>query len=191
MAKESLDYVALLDMLQAESDRGCLLAGCALIETLLGDLLAAHFKRRSGVSRGKINDLLGVMKPLGSFAARLRACEALGILEADIATAIDTIREIRNRFAHGAQPVQFTPQHVAAIEQKLDAKVVAEIARTLEPLRRYELEIPQEQRAPQMYSASLAKSKISAYLAMLCLHIQRRAESELNPTPPDQQPPRQ
>jgi pimeloyl-ACP methyl ester carboxylesterase len=87
----SLDQLA--SSLGAESDRACGVLGAALLDAKL-ELL---FRRRLGPNGER---LLGKSAPLGSFSSRIRLAYALGWISDDAHADLDTVRDIRNDFAH-------------------------------------------------------------------------------------------
>jgi hypothetical protein len=93
--------------LNAETDRACGVLGAALLDARL----EAVFRRRLRCFQ---DELLGRMSPLGSFSARIRAARALGWISDDANVDLDTIRGVRNNFAHSADPsLSFTDQSIA------------------------------------------------------------------------------
>lgn len=83
--------------LGSETDRGCGLLGGALLD----DRLAALLVRRLLASNERREQLLGQEGPLGTFSARIKLARALAWVSENVANDLDTIRGIRNEFAHG------------------------------------------------------------------------------------------
>ena len=84
---------AYFNSLVGESDRGIALGLAASFEEELGAILRAHMlddRATTGLLAG----------PLGSFAARISACHALGLITTAEQKALTVIRDIRNYFAH-------------------------------------------------------------------------------------------
>ncbi len=93
-----------LDSLASESDRGVALAVAAAFEEELGTILRAH------MIEGKESDAL-LSGVLASFASRIGACHALGLIDTSQRSALTSIREIRNLFAHRWISIDFgTPE---------------------------------------------------------------------------------
>jgi hypothetical protein len=91
----------------AETDRACGVLGAALLDARL----KAVFERHLSVFR---DELLGKMRPLGSFSARIRAACALSWISEDARVDLDTIRDIRNDFAHSwDHKLDFDSQSIA------------------------------------------------------------------------------
>ena len=90
-----------------ETDRGCGVLGAALLDSKL-ELL---FQRKLRTFHDK---LLGKMGPLGTFSARIRAARALVWIGEDVRADLDTVRDIRNEFAHSwDHALEFTDQAIA------------------------------------------------------------------------------
>lgn len=88
-------FGAFTDELNRESSRGCALLCCSYLDDMLEDILRAFF------AEGQADVLLkGFHAPLGSFATRIRACYALGLLKKVEFEEIGRLKVIRNDFAH-------------------------------------------------------------------------------------------
>lgn len=104
----SFDLDSFSARLHAESDRACAVLGGALLDAKLEEL----FKRRLSCFH---KELLQSMGPLGSFAARTRLARALNWINDDAQFDLDTVRRIRNDFAHSFDhTLSFDDQSVAA-----------------------------------------------------------------------------
>ncbi|NTX07051.1 hypothetical protein [Myxococcus sp. CA040A] len=90
-------------LLEAETDRGTALVGAAFLEEKLGSLLGAFIIDDAKLEKA----LLEGTAPLGTFSARTKACEALGLLRHDTCRLIDRVRNIRNKFAHVSKDLTF------------------------------------------------------------------------------------
>ena len=90
------DFALLLDDLNKESERGAVLISSAYIEGQLKKIIASFLLR--GAASKKLLDGFGA--PLGTFAARATAAEALGLMSEDEYSDLAVIRKIRNEFAH-------------------------------------------------------------------------------------------
>lgn len=104
-----------------ESDRGCVLVAASNLEHLLGELLRAKFKAESEVTEKDLSFLLDrqPLPPLGSFAIRTILASALGLIRPDIRKALDELRSVRNKMAHGPQSGELTDANVAQLSQML------------------------------------------------------------------------
>lgn len=88
-----------------ESNRASVILGVARLDELLRQLL----KRVLSPASGPKNDsLLRPDGPLGTFGARIMACERLGLIDMGIASSLRLIKAIRNDFAHVSEPQNLT-----------------------------------------------------------------------------------
>lgn len=79
--------------------------GQALLENELDHLLRAHFARRDDEMWATLTDEIG---PLATFNSKIIASRAFGICNDVIGDCLDTIRKIRNAFAHSKKPLDFS-----------------------------------------------------------------------------------
>lgn len=89
-------FVDFLPEMNRESDRGRALIACSYLDDLLRRILLAHFVNQD------VGPMLveGFNAPLGSFSTRIVANHALGLISDAEARELNTLRRIRNRFAH-------------------------------------------------------------------------------------------
>lgn len=90
----TFDHDEFLKKLHDESDIACAVLGAAVLDARLEDV----FKRR--LTNEFHNELLGNSRPLGSFSARISLAHALAWINDDMYSDLNTIRGIRNDFAH-------------------------------------------------------------------------------------------
>jgi DNA-binding MltR family transcriptional regulator len=95
------------------SPRASVLVASSLVDVLLRDTLEVVLRFRNGDEKKEL--LTGLNAPLGTFSARSRLLFALGVIDAETYDYIDTIRTIRNEFAHGHAPFSFDTHEVAAL----------------------------------------------------------------------------
>jgi mannitol operon repressor len=91
--KEFTDF---LPTINKESERGVVLIFCSFIDELMRRVLLAFLvddKRHATLVEG-------FNAPLGTFAARIRAASALGLLAPDEVAECDLLRKVRNVFSH-------------------------------------------------------------------------------------------
>jgi hypothetical protein len=103
----------LYDTFAQESDRGVAVVGAAYLDENLAVLLGSfliHDEQRVGELLGA-----GQFAPLGTFSARTKAAYCLGLISKNEYEDLNTIRGIRNDFAHQRKDVSFT---YADVEQK-------------------------------------------------------------------------
>lgn len=103
------DLNRLNSMLADLDERALILSLAAFAEEALRDLIQAYLM--PGESAEKL--LGGFNAPLGTFSARIRMADALGLLTRHQANDFDRLRKIRNEFAHNWLPVSFTDQNIA------------------------------------------------------------------------------
>ena len=114
-----------------ESDRGAVVIGAARLDELLFQLLAA-FLQPSTTDR---DALLATDRPLGSFSARIHACYRLGLIDAEFANALHSVRRIRNEFAHETfQSSLNEPRHRDRINQLVSPFRSSESFTSLRPM---------------------------------------------------------
>jgi Mannitol repressor len=88
--------------LKTQSDRGAAIIATAIIDNLLEDAL-----RQRLILTLELGDRLFSYGPLANFSAKISLAYAVGILTSEMSSDLDTIRRIRNRFAHTAEPLKF------------------------------------------------------------------------------------
>lgn len=92
-----------------ESDRSSALTAGAMLEDRLGEIL------RSFLIAGQQTESLlnGFSAPLGTLSSRIAACYSLGLIDSEEFEEMQTIRKIRNAFAHDWNRVSFEEQSVS------------------------------------------------------------------------------
>ncbi|MCI5138002.1 MAG: hypothetical protein D3922_06220 [Candidatus Electrothrix sp. AR1] len=90
----TFDHDEFLKKLYAESDIACVVLGAAVLDARLDNV----FRRR--LTNKFHDELLENSRPLGSFAARISLARALAWINDDMYSDLNTIRSIRNDFAH-------------------------------------------------------------------------------------------
>ncbi|MEH0166709.1 MltR family transcriptional regulator [Roseateles microcysteis] len=107
--KQYEEFVAFRRALSDESDRGCALFAAAYLDTALEGLF------RASILEGKKTDeeLFEGSAPLATFSARIKLAYYLGIVSAEVRADLETIRKIRNDFAHDATILSFESQSIA------------------------------------------------------------------------------
>jgi hypothetical protein len=89
-------FAAMLDELNAETERGVALVVTSYLDTLLGDALAAFLVDNESAAVL----LSGFNAPLGTLSTKIAACHALGIITDAEMRECNIARRIRNEFAH-------------------------------------------------------------------------------------------
>jgi DNA-binding MltR family transcriptional regulator len=107
--------IRITEELKDESDRGVVLVSAAFLDELLEELLRAHF-----ISDSKITDeLLSNSGPLGSFSARSKLAYCLDLIHETQFRDLETVRKIRNEFAHSHRPATFDSDRIRDLCQNL------------------------------------------------------------------------
>lgn len=103
------EFVEFREALTKESDRGCALFAAAFLDHALKELVTKCL-----VQDEKIKDeLLGQNGPLASFSSRINLAYYLGKLSRVCRRDLNTIRQIRNEFAHKSTLITFDTPSVA------------------------------------------------------------------------------
>lgn len=94
------------------NDRSDALTAAAILEHALE--LAIELHLRKGITKGEKKALFdgGKGGPLGDFHSKIRLAKALGIITAEQEEDLDTIRIIRNGFAHSITPIKFSDAQI-------------------------------------------------------------------------------
>jgi DNA-binding MltR family transcriptional regulator len=102
---ESIDLVE-------ESDRGCVLVAAALLETRLENIFRYVFKLNS-IPKKIQDSLFDSNGPLSTFSSKAKLAFSLKLINKTIFEDIETVRRIRNEFAHSATAVDFIGHEVS------------------------------------------------------------------------------
>jgi len=94
-----------LQMLQ-ERGRGAVLVGAARVDAALERLLQAVLLP----APGSTDPFFQPDRPLGSFGARITLAARLGLIEPPVEQALQTLRRVRNGFAHSTTTATLTHQ---------------------------------------------------------------------------------
>jgi mannitol operon repressor len=104
-------YQKFLAVLKQENDRGAVLSSAAFIEELLEKILVAFL-----ANEPTTKELLkGFSAPIGSFSARLKLCYSLGLLYKELYLIINTIRKIRNLYAHNWEVETLSSEKISSL----------------------------------------------------------------------------
>ncbi len=102
-----------LQMLQ-ERGRGAVLVGAARVDAALERLLQAVLLP----APGSTDPFFQPDRPLGSFGARITLAARLGLIEPTVEQALQTLRRVRNAFAHSTTTATLTdPGHADRLKQ--------------------------------------------------------------------------
>ncbi len=97
-------------MISADAPIVTAILGAALLEHELEQLLRPRFKRNDGPTWGK---LTGDNGPLGTFSQKISIAYALGIADESLKDGLETVKNIRNQFAHAKKLIQFNHELIA------------------------------------------------------------------------------
>ena len=89
-------FAPFLDDLNKESERGAVLISVSYLERQLKEIISAFLCEGDASERL----LEGFNAPLGTLAARAAAAAAMGLISMQEYRELETIRKIRNQFAH-------------------------------------------------------------------------------------------
>jgi hypothetical protein len=102
-----------LQMLE-ERGRGAVLVGVARVDAALERLLQAALLPAAGSS----DTFFQSDRPLGSFGARITLAARLGLIDQPVERVLQTLRRVRNGFAHSTTTATLTdPSHAERLQQ--------------------------------------------------------------------------
>ncbi len=96
-----------------ESDRGCVLVGAAMLEQSLEGLFQHVFKNNE-IPKKVQSSLFDFNGALSNFSSKIKLAYSLGFISKRLYEDLETVRKIRNGFAHSTKRVDFTTSPVAA-----------------------------------------------------------------------------
>jgi len=109
--QEAADFNAFLREMQTESDRGAALVGSALVDHYLCATLRA-FMIAGKQSDGLLDDPYA---PFSSLSARIKGAYALGLITEYERHECETIRAVRNKFAHEKHGLTFADPKIKVL----------------------------------------------------------------------------
>jgi mannitol operon repressor len=95
--------------LQSESDRGLVIIAASILDHLIARLIEVFVVYDPPATKKLLDD---PFSPLGNFAPRTLAAYSLGLISKDERDDLDTIRKIRNEYAHEPKSTSFTDQKI-------------------------------------------------------------------------------
>jgi mannitol operon repressor len=90
------EFTSFLEDFNQETERGAALAAAAMLDSLLSRILSAYLIENSGLK----SLIEGVNAPLATFSAKIGLAAAVGAITDQERAECNTIRKIRNEFAH-------------------------------------------------------------------------------------------
>jgi hypothetical protein len=115
-SQEELD--AVFSELASSSDRGAAILVCVHLQDSLSDLIFLQMKNQTKPVR---EAMFGRDGPLFTFSSSIHLAFALGLIKEEIWKTLDSIRTVRNAYAHALKPLKFTTPEIAAVCSKLRA----------------------------------------------------------------------
>jgi mannitol operon repressor len=107
---------AFLEEFQKESDRGAALLGAAMMDDCLRKIIIDYLIDK----RNLVEDLIdGGYAPLSTFSSRTKITYGLGLISQSEYLNINTIREVRNKFAHNLSGLSFNDPEIVKLCRKL------------------------------------------------------------------------
>lgn len=112
----------IVDALRDFPDLSAAITGVALVETSLERVLTSRLRT---LTKEEQERLFGTRGPLGTFDAKIQIGYAIGALTKPLTEELDTIRQIRNVFAHSRYPLTFEDAALAdaVLAMKMGAAV--------------------------------------------------------------------
>lgn len=86
----------IIEELEGESDRGCVLVGASVLSDFLEGLLRAALTTDSHAVKQAVAPLFGAMGPLATFSAKTKLAYALELIPRYCFNDLEKIRRIRN-----------------------------------------------------------------------------------------------
>ncbi len=89
---------------ETESDRGAIIITAAMIEDTLTQAIRS---KMAHLNSKELSDLFDYSGPMGTFSAKIKSAQAIGIIDRATRSHIEVIKEMRNACAHSQQPLTF------------------------------------------------------------------------------------
>jgi DNA-binding MltR family transcriptional regulator len=110
-----------ISSLKDESDRGLVLISAEFIGEMLREVLQTCLLQNTAVTPKLIASLFEVHAPLEPFSARVKFAFLLSLVDKETFEDLETIREIRNHFAHDYGRADLGDEKVASLTRTLRA----------------------------------------------------------------------
>jgi hypothetical protein len=124
------DPLEILQEILHSSDRALAIGYVALIEDVLKSEIIRHMPHLSSTD---INNIFGRNAPLFTFSAKTIIGYAMKIFGSEIRSDLDTVKEIRNTFAHCIAGLSFQTPDIAEACELLAYPQKAQLQDTLPP----------------------------------------------------------
>jgi len=104
----SRNHYEVFEAYQKESDRSAAILASSFLEEILGETIRSFF-----VEDQSVDDIFKGYSPLSTFSSKIDFAYALGLVTKEMKQDLDTIRKIRNHFAHNWKDVSFDTSPVS------------------------------------------------------------------------------
>ena len=111
----SKDVEAALEEVRTGGDRAAAIVAAALVEEHLASVIKGFLHQNIKIT----NDMFRGSGPLGSFSAKINLAFLIGIFSHECHKELETIKEIRNRFAHDLTIKGFDDQRIKDLTNNL------------------------------------------------------------------------
>jgi DNA-binding MltR family transcriptional regulator len=103
--------------LDTDGPRGAVILGSALVEDVLRAAILYHM---NNLSSAEYDQLFSATAPLGSFSGKAKIAYAFGLIGPKTRDDLDSLRELRNAFAHAHIVFSFESKEVSDKVRKLN-----------------------------------------------------------------------
>ena len=126
MSKKKNQEDILSDVLNTESDRGCVLVGASILDNMLEKVIKHNlFLGATGARKEAVNSLFEVNGPLSTFWSRIQFGYAIGIIKNTMYHDLEVIRKLRNEVAHNIYKIDFSNKKIS---NKTESLILANTA---------------------------------------------------------------
>jgi hypothetical protein len=157
-SEDSNDYYAgistIRDELLDQTDRGAAIVGVALLDDKLRTVIRMAFPKP--LSKRQEKGLFGPTAPLGTYDAKVRLGEALGLFPGDVVHELNLLGRVRNKFAHDLNIREFADPLIAPLCEQLKGYRTESIGRNGHRTRLVEFAGPSDARSAFILSVDVA-----------------------------------
>lgn len=104
--------------MRGESPRAAVLVGSAMLEDVLRGVIAFRCTHLTQTEKAELLDGVG---PISTFSAKIKAAYAFGMIGAKTRDDLEVVRELRNAFAHGIRPLNFSNPEIEKLVARMNA----------------------------------------------------------------------
>jgi hypothetical protein len=127
----SADHDAIIAEIENQSDRAAAIVAFSFLEDRLADLLVSRFEDFPKI----VTKVMRGVGPLATFSAKNDLALLMGLYDSRTYRDLVTLKDIRNKFAHAAQPISFRTQSVIELCNNLifpSARIIDESVREVQ-----------------------------------------------------------